>query len=108
MKAVFRLPTTFRTDKWDVARELEEQGFKDVSLKFVQAVCDQLKIQIEMTMRKAADKSHYYTIDFGYDSDLSHSVFVWSQRYFLFFNNDQPNEDFHELELVDSFNDKSK
>lgn len=103
-RAVCRLYGHFQVNEWDAAQHLKRYGFENVSAKFVQAICDQLTKQIQSQMKpfhENAEKSLFYTL-----SEVSgRRIIIWSSRYFLLFK--QTGDDFHVLELIDMYNDKS-
>jgi hypothetical protein len=88
------------------AEELKQQGFKDITVQFVEAVYKQLKKEAgnyTNYLHDKAEKALYYTLQV--DHEPLRRTFVWSDRFFFILG--QSDDVSHNLELIDSYNDKS-
>jgi hypothetical protein len=97
-QAVFILHSQDWSESKAVEILREEEGFKDVSLHFVEAIYGQLSKEIK-NHYKNVGKASYYKI-----ADTEDYVTVWSERYLLF---EKPESEVYKFEVYDIFNDKS-
>jgi hypothetical protein len=89
----------------DAAGILHRQGFRDVSMKFVKAIYKQLSREAEKRVTKLnerAENALYYEI-----TTEKEELSVWSERYLLLYPSNSPDSDHYEIEVFDTFNDKS-
>jgi hypothetical protein len=89
-------------DNIDTDQAVELMRGQNVSAELVKAIYDQLSADIE----KWRERFNYYTIgsDSGNDFDI---VSCWTSRYLLGYHHESPDPDFHEIKIIDVFNDKS-
>jgi hypothetical protein len=99
-RAICELHRYDQTEDSTAIRNLEEQGFKEVSVEFVRAVYDQLEKE---QWHQNADKSMYYTCVLPSEE----SFVMWSQRYLLSFDDTSTEGDSHQVQVFDCYNDKS-
>lgn len=91
-----------RVDASTIVGELKKQGFDDVTVEFVQIIHKQLKKKPQKhtkSWRENADNAFYYTTK---RSDLPD---IWSDRFFLLCG--QSDDNSYQIELIDTYNEKS-
>jgi hypothetical protein len=90
-----------------ILRSLQEGGFGEVSVAFVQTVFDQLKKGVDKhlePLRKNSQKLAYY--DIGSRKGINDNYFVWSDRYILIAADVWTQHFCYYLELFDTYNAK--
>jgi hypothetical protein len=75
----------------------------NISFELVKTIYDQLSKEDEKLL---PGKFHYYTIE-DYTDDFFKVIRFWTSRYLLVYNFESPDLAFHEIRLIDLFNDKS-
>jgi hypothetical protein len=90
---------------FDAVQSLKNRGFGDVSYKFVEAIHNQLLREVENLMklsRERVENALYWTIDMR-----ANFFGIWSERYLLICDYDCSDSDYYDIEVIDTFNDKS-
>jgi hypothetical protein len=94
----------------DVPIALENEGFRNVSVNFVQAIFDMLSHEANKYMNACfenAEKSNYCTFETD-DKYIIRRTVSLSERYFLSHAcNGNLSGDFHEITVLDTFHNKS-
>jgi hypothetical protein len=101
-RAVFRLHSLDRPVS-NVPVSLENQGFRNVSLNFVQAIFDKLANEANKYMNVCfsnAKKALHYTLKVE-ETYISRNVYFWTERYFLSHMHNLPGE-FYTIEVFDT------
>jgi hypothetical protein len=93
----------FYYDNIDIDEAIERMRDQDISAEFVESVYDQLSKDAEKSMTK---RFHYHTIEVGTNSGVD-VVSCWTSRYLINYDSDSTDSAFHEIEIIDTFNDKS-
>jgi hypothetical protein len=75
----------------------------NISAEVVESVYDQLLTDAENLTKK---RFHYYTYEV-YKNLQSYRVECWTSRYLISYDTESTDSAFHEIEIIDSFNDKS-
>jgi hypothetical protein len=89
----------------DSVRILDDRGFGDVSIKFVEAIYKQLSQETEKHFKQLHERSEKAFI---YEITTPGKTFdIWSERYLLIHSWKSSDSDHHEIEVLDTFNDKS-
>jgi hypothetical protein len=89
-----------------VSKKLNNEGFRDVSINLVQAICNKLSNESDKYMASAYEHSEnaiYYKAEIN--TTDSRIFDLWSERYFLLYVSSIGNS--HSFEVVDMFNNKS-
>jgi hypothetical protein len=87
-----------------VANNLKNEGFQNVSFKFVAAICDKLSNEADKYIVSAyenAKNSIFYATEI---KNIIREFNLWSERYFFSYKSI---ENPHCIEFLDMFNDKS-
>lgn len=105
-RAVLRSCNRREANALTAAIELEKQDFKNVTVELIEAVYKQLANEARKhtkSWRKNAENALYYT--YTTDQERFHDAVVWDDRFFLLCG--QSDKNFHQLNLIDTYNDKS-
>jgi hypothetical protein len=95
----------------DVPVTLENEGFRNVSVNFVQAIFDKLLNEANKYMKLCfsnAEKALHYTFKVK-EIDIFRKLYFWSERYLLYnmYNMYNLPGEFYSVEFFDTFHDKS-
>jgi hypothetical protein len=85
---------------------LGDYGFNNVLPALVKAIYDRLSVEankFKKRCRDKADKSLFYSTN----TKQSEYVNLWSERYSISYARNSPNSTLHQIEVFDTFNDKS-
>jgi hypothetical protein len=71
---------------------------RNISAELVKSTYDELS--------KSAKKFHYYAMDIE-EYSFNYNIDYWTSRYFIIYRHYTFDSAFHEIEIIDSFNDKT-
>jgi hypothetical protein len=105
IREVCRLHREHKIYAIDAVQILHDRGFRDVSVEFVDAIYEQLTREAEKrvkTLNESAENASIHEI-----TKKKGESNIWSERYLLFYPSKSPDSDHYEIEVFDTFNDKS-
>jgi hypothetical protein len=76
----------------------------NITAEVVESIYAQLSAKSWNLMKK---RFHYYTIEGEENFIPGDSIYYWTSRYLLAYNKTSPDSAFHEIKIIDLFNDKS-
>jgi hypothetical protein len=86
-----------------VRQAVELMQSQGIVAELVETIYDQLSIDAQKLM---TERFHYYTINTK-NYLVYYHVDCWTSRYLLVYGSKSTNSAFHEIKVIDSFNDKS-
>jgi hypothetical protein len=105
IRSVYRLHQECRT--WPAIIEMiMRQDYQNFSLWLILEIYNQFPKNVQTPMKEHqqnAEKALYYEVSY----ERSKSMTCWTDRYILLYKDKSPQSHLHDVELIDSYNDKS-
>jgi hypothetical protein len=102
MEAVKQQISRLYYDNIDVENAVKLMRTQNISAEMVKYIYDQLSENVEKLM---TDRFHYYNIKNGIE--VPTMIKCWTSRYLISHDIFSNNSTFHEITIIDSFNDQS-
>jgi hypothetical protein len=83
----------------NIEEAVKLMGSQNISAELVKSIYNELSTEID----KLTDRFYYYTIEVETDDVITY----WTSRYFLAYRKYSPDSAFHEIKIIDLFNNKS-
>jgi hypothetical protein len=89
-------------DNVNIDEAVESMQGRNISAEFITSIYTQLSNEVD---KFATKRFHYY--DYDNDTNAYNRVSCWTSRYLLVYNTELSESTFHEIKIIDLFNDKS-